>query len=104
MYVDHLDTCFSNAFLGLSKLSPEVLHIQGMAGHCTRHLYNNLLSMDDARYLEIGTYKGASTCAAMYENKALVVCIDDWSGILKDPNNPYDIGKNEFLKNFEKVV
>ena len=33
--------------------------------------------MDNARYLEIGTWKGSSVCSAMVGNKATVVCIDN---------------------------
>jgi hypothetical protein len=41
--------------------------------------YNNLLKLNDARYLEIGTWKGSTVSAAMYGNKANIVCIDNWS-------------------------
>lgn len=50
--------------------------------------------MDDARYLEIGTWKGSSVCSAMCNNKATVVCIDNWS--------EFGGPKEEFLENFEK--
>jgi hypothetical protein len=50
-----------------------------MTGVYTRHFYNNLLTMDDARYLEIGTWAGSSVCSAMFKNKAKVVCVDNWS-------------------------
>jgi hypothetical protein len=50
--------------------------------------------MNDARYLEIGTWKGSSVCSAMYKNKAKVVCIDNWS--------QFGGPKNEFLHNFTK--
>ena len=52
------------------------------------------MSMDDARYLEIGTWKGSSVCSAMCNNKATVVCIDNWS--------EFGGPKQEFLENFEK--
>lgn len=32
--------------------------MDGMSGIKTRHFYNNLLNYYDARYLEIGTWKG----------------------------------------------
>ena len=50
--------------------------------------------MEDARYLEIGTWKGSSVRSAMAGNKATVVCIDDWS--------EFGDAKDEFLNNFEK--
>jgi hypothetical protein len=65
-----------------------------MTGTKTRHIYNNLLNTDDARYLEIGTWKGSSVCSAMYENNATVLCIDNWS--------QFGGPKDEFLINFNK--
>ena len=65
-----------------------------MSGTKTRHFYNNLLNTKDARYLEIGTWKGSSVCSAMCKNKAKVVCIDNWS--------EFGGPKQEFLDNFGK--
>jgi hypothetical protein len=82
-----------NAENGISKLNDTLLNMEGMSGKKTRHFYNNLLSLNDARYLEIGTWKGSSVCSAMFGNEAKVVCIDNW----KEFGGP----KDEFLKNFE---
>jgi hypothetical protein len=68
--------------------------MEGMSGTKTRHFYNNLLNTEDARYLEIGTWKGSSVCSAMCGNKANVICIDNWS--------EFGGPKSEFLVNFEK--
>jgi hypothetical protein len=68
--------------------------MKGMSGKKTRHFYNNLMNKDDARYLEIGTWKGSSVCSAMCGNKATVVCIDNWS--------EFGGPKSEFLTNFNK--
>jgi hypothetical protein len=65
-----------------------------MSGKLTRHFYNNLLNTEDARYLEIGTWKGSSVCSAMCGNKAKVICIDNWSEFAGP--------KDEFLVNFNK--
>lgn len=88
----HVETSFENAEKGKSKITNEILNMEGMSGKKTRHFYNNLLNKDDARYLEIGTWKGSSVCSAMCGNKAKVICIDNWSEF----NGP----KNEFLINF----
>ena len=53
--------------------------------------------MDDARYLEIGTWKGSSVCSAMCGNKAKVVCIDNWSEF-----GGLQRAKDEFLINFNR--
>lgn len=89
---EHLETAFSKAEKGESKITDGILNISGMTGKKTRHFYNNLLNKDDARYLEIGTWKGSSVCSAMCGNKAKVVCIDNWS--------EFGGPKNEFLTNF----
>ena len=90
----HIENAFENAEKGVSKVTGEILTMEGMSGKKTRHFYNNLMNKDDARYLEIGTWKGSSVCSAMCENKATVVCIDNWS--------EFGGPKNEFLHNFNK--
>jgi 4-hydroxyphenylpyruvate dioxygenase-like putative hemolysin len=92
--IDHLKMCFENAQLDKSKCSVEILKLDGMSGRRTRHFYNNLLTLPDARYLEIGTWKGSSVCSAMFENNANVVCVDNWT--------EFSGPKNEFLINFNK--
>jgi len=89
-----LETAFQNAENNMSKITTEIVGMEGMSGIKTRHFYNNLLNTEDARYLEIGTYKGSSVCSAMCGNKAKVVCIDNWS--------EFGGPKDEFLLNFER--
>jgi hypothetical protein len=78
--IKHLETCFEKAYNLESKISQDIKDMQGMTGEMTRHFYNNLLTLKDARYLEIGTWMGSSSCSAMYKNKAHVVLMDDFSG------------------------
>jgi hypothetical protein len=93
-YKTIIEDSFRKAENNNSKINQEIKNIVGMSGVMTRHFYNNLLSMDDARYLEIGTWKGSSVCSAMYQNKAQVVCIDNWS--------EFGGPKQEFLQNFSR--
>jgi hypothetical protein len=94
-----VNLAFGNAENNRSKVTNEILRLSGMTGAMTRHFYNNLLQMEDARYLEIGTWKGSSVCSAMCGNKAKVLCIDNWSEFNdKDWGSP----KEEFLANFAK--
>ena len=93
-YINHVETAFKNAENNVSKIDEEIIKIQGMTGLKTRHFYNNLLNIDDARYLEIGTWKGSSVCSAMCGNKSKVICIDNWS--------EFEGPKAEFLRNFNK--
>ena len=93
-YKNHIELSFQNAENNLSKITQDIINMEGMTGINTRHFYNNLLNMSDARYIEIGTWKGSSVCSAMCGNKAQVVCIDNWS--------EFGGPKYEFLYNFEK--
>jgi hypothetical protein len=90
----HVINAFEKADRNESKITDEILNMEGMSGKKTRHFYNNLLNKEDARYLEIGTWKGSSVCSAMCGNKAKVICIDNWS--------EFGGPKNEFLINFNK--
>jgi hypothetical protein len=91
---EHLQHCFEKAERLESNISPEIIAMEGMTGLKTRHFLNNLLSMEDARYLEIGVWKGSSACSALYGNKAVAVLIDNFSGF----GGP----KAEFLANLER--
>lgn len=93
-YKNHIELSFQNAETNSSKITQDIINMEGMTGINTRHFYNNLLNMPDARYIEIGTWKGSSVCSAMCGNKAEVVCIDNWS--------EFGGPKYEFLYNFEK--
>lgn len=93
-YISHVAHAGMAAESYKSKCSPEILNIDGMSGAITRHFYNNVLSMENARYLEIGTWKGSSTCSAMFGNEADVVCVDNWS--------EFGDVKRYFLENVDK--
>lgn len=93
-YKKIIELAFKNAEIGESKITDFIICMEGMSGTKTRHFYNNILDTEDARYLEIGTWKGSSVCSAMCGNKAKVTCIDNWS--------EFGGPKEEFLANFEK--
>jgi len=93
-YKELIDNAFTHATNEISKITYDIICMEGMSGIKTRHFYNNLLNFEDARYLEIGTWKGSSVCSAMCGNNANVVCIDNWS--------EFGGPKEEFLINFEK--
>jgi len=94
IYQKLIDVAFQNAENNFSKITNDIIVMEGMSGTKTRHFYNNLLNTEDARYLEIGTWKGSSVCSAMCDNKAKIICIDNWS--------EFEGPKYEFLENFEK--
>ncbi len=78
-YISHINASVENAEKKASKLLPEILTIEGYTGHKTLHFYNNIVNFPDCRYLEIGTYNGSSTCAALSGNSITATCIDNWS-------------------------
>ncbi len=93
--IAHIQQAFENAQKGISKCSPELLAMDGMTGKKTKHLYNNLLDMPDARYLEIGVWLGSSTCSALYKNNVTYACaVDNWS--------EYGGPKAQFQANLER--
>ena len=94
LYIEHVKKAAEDANNRVSKCTPDVLALDGMSGPMNRHFYNNLLNMEGARYLEVGTWKGSSTCSAMIGNDADVTCIDDWS--------QFGGPKKEFMDNAEK--
>ena len=94
MLIQHVQEALEKANLYQSKITEGILEIEGMSGKKTRHFYNNICAMEDARYLEIGVWKGSSVCAAMCNNHMTCVCVDNWS--------EFDGPKEEFLQNFER--
>jgi len=92
-YVTLVKNAFTNAENNTSKITDEILSMEGFSGKKTRHFYNNLLNFEDARYLEIGKMNGSSVCSAMYGNSAHIVCIYNWS--------EFGNTKDELLHNFE---
>ena len=91
----HIDKCLSLTNEYKSSVTQEVLDMAGMSGKKTRHFYNNICAMHNARYLEIGTWKGSSICSAMCNNKMTCLAIDNWS--------EFGGPKKEFLENFDKL-
>jgi hypothetical protein len=87
-----------NAYENKSKLSMDILNMDGYSGHKTRHLYNNICNCAGANYLEVGTWKGSSLCSALYNNSTLnsAIAIDNWSEF----NGPKDL----FLENTRKFL
>jgi hypothetical protein len=62
-----------------SKLSEEILNIEGMSSRKFRHLLNNLVD-SKTRYLDIGTWKGSTVISAIFQNNPeYYVTVDDWS-------------------------
>lgn len=62
-----------------SKIPLWIKQMEGGSGRKYRYLVNNLVAATpDARYLEIGSYKGSTLCSAIFGNAAKATCIDHW--------------------------
>jgi hypothetical protein len=73
---------------GRGKLDQRLLAFRGASGRRYRLFINTLIgSLDDARYMEIGSYTGSTLCATIAGNKVAALVIDNWSlfgGPVKD--------------------
>ncbi len=78
-WIRHIDAAFATAESCGSGLPPGVLEIRGMCGTYTRHFYNALCAFEGCRYLEIGSWLGASLCAVLAGNRVRAVAIENWS-------------------------
>jgi hypothetical protein len=79
--------------------------MSGMSGKKYRYLINNLISfIRDARYLEVGSWKGSTACAAMHGNKCKVTCIDNWSHHGADNRDFFNNTKESLSDNIEFTV
>lgn len=80
--------------LEISKLPESIVTMEGMSGVEFRNFLNHLIAWTpDARYLEVGSWKGSTACSAMFGNKVKMTCIDNWS-----EHN----GKDAFVENTDK--
>ena len=102
-FKDHLDRCIEKSNKSDSKITDHVKSIQGMTSTKFRHLINNICSMDDCRQLEIGSWKGSTTCASLCGNKMKhFVTIDNFSQFNHKPKWGFN-AQNDMLTNVESV-
>ncbi len=92
----HTEQSLNNSDNNISKLNDEILYLEGYSGKKTRHFYNNICSLDNANYLEVGTWKGSSFISSIYKNNINSVAVDNWSEF----NGP----KDEFLSNVKRFA
>lgn len=73
------------------------LKISGMSGKKYRYLINKIASsLEDARYLEIGSWKGSTLCSVLANNLIQATAIDNWS--------QFDGPREEFFDNVNKTL
>ena len=81
-----------------SKLTNDILNINGMSGKKTRHLYNNICNLSNANYLEVGTWAGSSFISSIYNNNINSLAIDNWSEF-DGPKEMFEKNVNNFCPN-----
>jgi SAM-dependent methyltransferase len=75
-----VEAAFKDAQAGIGQLDNTVYGVEGFCGRKHRLFVNNLIRrLRNPRYLEIGVFKGATTCAAVWRNQVQVVAVDNWS-------------------------
>lgn len=80
--ITHVRTSIRLAGMEISNLHSSMLRLEGMSSNKCRHLLNNLASLPNGRYLEIGVWKGSSLCNAVNNNEATlkkIIAIDNFS-------------------------
>lgn len=75
-----VEKSFQRALQRQGKLIQGILEMPGMSGQIYRYFINNLIEeLDDARYLEVGSWAGSTMCSAIYGNSLRAYAIDNWS-------------------------
>jgi len=80
--INHINTSIKNASHHHSKITDEILNISGMSSPKGRHLLNNICSLPNTHYLEVGSWKGSTLVSALYNNSQSVksaIAIDNFS-------------------------
>lgn len=80
--VMHVQKSIEKAEHGESKLTKDILDLDGYSSAKVRHFLNGLCSLQGGSYLEIGVWKGSTFVSALYGNEnnlQQAVAIDNWS-------------------------
>lgn len=79
--IDKVNNSIYRANKGISRLTNEILAIEGMSSYKIRHFLNNIID-EKSRFLEIGTWKGSTLISALYKNNPeYSLSVDNWSEI-----------------------
>lgn len=75
-YDTHLHNAMGKSLMMDTKLTKDILDLEGMSSHKIRVMLNNLCSDFEGSYLEIGSWRGSTFISAMYKNKIFGLSID----------------------------
>ncbi len=97
--IEHVKHSIALAEQKKSNLSGDALEIRGMSGYKVKHFLNNLCSLPNTSYLEIGCWQGSTLVSALYGNESHInhaVAVDNWA--------EFGGPKVEFLRNIQKFL
>ncbi len=100
--IKHVEKSLDQAYNASSKLTAQALDIQGMSSAKVRHFLNNLCSLPNTHYLEIGVWHGSTWISALLGNEATIssaVAIDNWSQFAEN-GTEFLSNCHRFLPNF----
>lgn len=109
-FITAINNAYEKSINEESKCSGFTLNIEGLTSNKIKHFLNNLCNTKDVRYLEVGTWHGATFCSAIENNNVQAICIDSWHTNTIEPmrevegwkskdGNPLEI----FQKNLQSV-
>ena len=78
-WIAHVTEALFSTYRGASKLPNEFLAVEGYSFPLVRRLLNNLCDFDGCRYVEVGTWQGATALSASYVNRGFFKAIDIFS-------------------------
>jgi hypothetical protein len=83
------------------NIDSDIFCLEGYSSSKIRIFLNNLMSNENCKYLEIGTFKGSTFCSALNNNNPKYSCvIDNFSQFWTDENSP----KYTFINNAQKYI
>lgn len=100
MTIEHVDDSIARALRGEAYFDPTVLDVLGFATATMRRMFSNLCHLKGLTYLEVGTYAGATFCAAFNNNPISAIGIDNFCQTW----NPGRDIKAEFMANRDRFA
>ncbi len=101
--IKHIDDSIEWATLEVSKLNQEILDIQGITSNKVRCFLNNICNIDDATYLEVGVFRGATFCSAIYGNDIYSIAVDNFMSPNLTPKSVSQKIGNYYKHNIEII-
>lgn len=77
-FITVVNTALEASLNEQSKCSSLSLEIEGLTSNKVKHFLNNICNTKDIRYLEIGTWHGATFCSALENNSVQAITVDSW--------------------------